>query len=200
MKNIKNYILVASFTYIAIIVFLIINLFIFRRPYFKFTTSEKINGKFDEISNEINNISDEQCKNSLIDFMDSSVNDGLNGKVRVRKLYDYILSENIIKYYSSINKSCNITEEELEKYDISSKFIIKLSLYDKLILTYFNQYELGFMDEATLDVYTRTNQMAYDSLKYNDIEMSLRTFSSQTHSDGFFALNSSLPLSLRVAC
>lgn len=171
MKNIKDYILIISFVFMAIIIFLIINLFINKKTYVELHTSDGIKNDFKLLKSEVNKIKNEKCKNSINSLLEEDNKITFDGKVKLNNFYDLISTDKILLHYTDIKTNCNINIDKIEEYDIPNKYLIKMSLYDSLLSNYFYQYELGFTDNVSNEYYSGLSQIAYETLKKTEIEL-----------------------------
>ncbi len=171
MKNIREYVLICSFTYIIIITFLILGIFINKKSYVELNTPDRVKKDFEILKVEINNVKDEKCRNSLNNLLNSFIDNSYDGKVKINKLYDYISTSNITDEYDTIKSDCNIKSDSIKKYDIDNKYLVRMSLQDNILQGYLYQYELKFNDEASNKYYDSISKIAYNTLKYSEVEL-----------------------------
>ncbi len=171
MKNIKNYILIVSFTYIGIIVFLIFGTFINKKSYIELNTPESVSKDFEILKVEISKVKDEKCRNSLNNLLNNFIDNSYNGKVKINKLYDYISTSKITDDYDIIKEDCKINLDSIKKYDIDNKYLVRMSLQDNILQSHLYQYELKFNDKASNKYYDSISKIAYNTLKYSEVEL-----------------------------
>jgi hypothetical protein len=171
MKKLKEYVFIISITYMIFILVLIVLLFIYRRPYVTLVTPERVNGDFNNLQVKIDKLKDSECKTELNNLLKYYKDNSFNGKVILNKLYDFVNGLDTVKVASSINDKCGFSIELNEKYGIGNKYMSMMVIQDKLITTYLYQYELGFIDEASIDFDNGMSKYSYNILKYNEVEL-----------------------------
>ena len=171
MKNIKDYILIISFSFIAIIVFLIFSLFINKKTYVELSTPEDVVSDFNMLKDNIKEVKNEKCRNSLNELLNNYIDTSFEGKVKMIDFYNYISTYDIIKYYKVIKEDCNISDELIKKYNIDNRYLVEMSLSDEMLLPYFYQFELSFHDRASVYYYPDIVQMTYTTLKNNEVQL-----------------------------
>ena len=171
MKKVKNYIVIISFTYMIIILFLLVNVFINKKPFVILTTPQSVKDDYNVLKMEIDTIDDPVCKSAISDLLAEYTINNFNGKVKMNDIYKLTGTKNVVDDYDKINKKCNLSGTKLDKYDISNRYLSMMALREKIVESYFYQYELRFTDETSASYYDGLSQVAYNALKYEEVEL-----------------------------
>lgn len=171
MKKVKDYIGVISITYMVIVLFLIVNLFIIKKPYINLITQDVAKEEQSVLKLEVKSIKNPVCRVVIEDLLTKYTDNNFDGKVKISQLYDYVLTSNVIDDYDNVKKKCNISNQKLDAYDIQNKYLTMMALRQNIVSNYFYQYELRFTDEVSCSYYDNLAQVSYNALKYTENEL-----------------------------
>ena len=171
MRKAKDCIFIVAISYMLIILFLIMHLFIIKKPYIELKTPQVVKDSYNVLKMEIETIKNKECKAAVSDLLAKSIINSYDGKVSINKLYDYIAPVNVTKDYDIINKKCNISPSKVSEYNIDNKYLDMMTLRQAMVSNYFYQYELSFHDELSREYYDNLTKVSYNTLKYTETEL-----------------------------
>jgi len=149
-ENLKKILFIISIFYSLVIVVLMF-----------FTTSnvtceielydnEKNLNELESYKEELLSLEENDCTKVIGNIITYYEKTSYNGMTSLKGMYNS--DENILNYYARVKDSCNLTEEMIDKYHLSSKFITASIQKDELFQPYLFQYELNIKDYFMRDI------------------------------------------------
>lgn len=96
---------------------------------------------------ELEKFDKNQCVETINKIIKHYEDTSYDGEVNLKEMYEYDLENGIISYYSEVKDNCKISEEELNKYNLPTKFITVSIQRDEIYQQYYFQYELNLKDK-----------------------------------------------------
>lgn len=145
-ENIKNILFTISIFYSLVIIILmcvttsnlVINV--------ELHDSEENRIKLTEYKVELRSLPKNSCTDVIEEIIRHYEDTLYDGKVNLRKMYEYDTTNSILSYYNKAKDKCNISEEDEKKYNLSTKFITSSIQKDEMYQRYYFQYELRIID------------------------------------------------------
>ena len=171
MKRVKDLLLsLFIFGSIVVIIFIIISFFNTKQS-ITVSRNDTIEEKLDNLKQMVNSFEDNDCKEYL-DFFISYIDKlPVEGKIKLRDLYDYFNNYPTIRLYEGVQNKCHITEEEIKEYGINGKYATVMALSNDIFNKYMFSYELNLKDEQRLLTESNTDSLNYTSIRFNQVEI-----------------------------
>ena len=108
--------------------------------------------KLNNYQNEVNKLEQNSCTKVIKDLINYYEETSYNGKVKLKDIYDFGFEKSFLSFFGEMKNNCNLTEEELNKYNFPTKFLTTSVQQDELLKNYYFQYELSFKDFFTRSI------------------------------------------------
>lgn len=115
--------------------------------------NENYSADFTDLRNKANQINNIECKDDIFAMIDESENLFFDENMTVNEINDIIINNSIITKFLNTTKSCNISEEKQEEYNMVSKTTSVAMIYEDLINKYRSNYKL-VIDYSAYDIDT----------------------------------------------
>ncbi len=103
--------------------------------------------KLNTLKQEVLLLEDNSCSNVVNELIKYYEKTSYDGMVNLKELYDSkIDNSGFLGYYTDLKDSCNLTEEDNDKYSFSDLFITTTIQNEEIYQRYLYQYELGVKD------------------------------------------------------
>ena len=143
-EKLKNYVFGISIFYSLMILILMIINITTATTSIELHDSEENKNKLNEYKKEIATLKQNDCTttiNKLINYYEAT---SYNGKIKLKDIYN--IEQGLLSYYGEMKENCNLTEEQLKKYNFPNKFITATIEQEEMFMKHYFQYELKFTD------------------------------------------------------
>lgn len=143
-EKIKNQVFAISIFYSVIVIFLMISSLTSATTSVELYDSEENKTKLNEYKKEIATLNQNECTSTINKIVRYYENTSYNGKVDLKDIYN--IEEGFLSYFGEMKDNCNLTDEQLKKYNLPNKFISSTIHQEEMFTKYYFQYELNFSD------------------------------------------------------
>ena len=150
-EKLKFYLFASSIFYsITILLLIIFNISNSVTSIELFDSIENIN-KLNEYKKEVTLLEQNSCTNTINQMIDYYEQTSYNGKVNLKDIYNLGIEKSLLSFYIEIKENCDLTDKDIEKYNLPTKVLASSIQQDELLQNYYFQYELNLKD-----IFTRT--------------------------------------------
>ena len=143
MKDkIRNSLLIISIVYSVIIIILMICSYVTSSNTIEFNDDSKNIAVLDGYKEELNNIKESACKDSINNLINHYEKSSYKGQVNLKD--KYLLEEGLIAYASETFENCKLDEKT--KKEISTKILAASIQFDEVLQKLYFQYEIRISD------------------------------------------------------
>lgn len=114
--------------------------------------SEENKIKLNEYKEEVKSLEKNKCTDIINQIIKYYEDTSYNGKISLKEMYNYGTENNLLSYYINLKENCNLSEENIKKYDLPLKVLSASIQQDELYHRYYFQYEINIKDIFTRHV------------------------------------------------
>jgi len=144
----KNVISVILCSYMIIVVLvMLLNYFTVVKSIELHDTPENIE-LLESYKKEVDKISNESCRKNVYALINKYEKTSYDGEISLQDYYKGEIQNGgaVLNYFSKIKDACDISEEEIEKYNLKELFLSSAIQFDQIAEKYVFQYELHIKD------------------------------------------------------
>lgn len=169
-EKIKNQVFAISIFYSVVILVLMISNITSAVTSIELYDSEENRNKLNEYKKEIATLNQNECTTTINKIVKYYENTSYNGKIELKDIYN--IEEGFLSYFGEMKDNCNITDEQLKKYNLSNKFISSTIHQEEIFTKYYFQYELNFSDNLNRTIIEPTlYNIEYEISKNTQLEI-----------------------------
>jgi len=169
-EKIKNQVFAISIFYSVVILVLMISNITSAVTSIELYDSEENRNKLNEYKKEIATLNQNECTTTINKIVKYYENTSYNGKIELKDIYN--IEEGFLSYFGEMKDNCNLTDEQLKKYNLSNKFISSTIHQEEIFTKYYFQYELNFSDNLNRTIIEPTlYNIEYEISKNTQLEI-----------------------------
>lgn len=169
-EKIKKQVFAISIFYSVVILFLMILNITSAVTSIELYDSEENRSKLNEYKKEIATLNQNECTTTINKIIKYYENTSYEGKVELKDIYN--IEEGFLSYFGEMKDNCNLTDEQLKKYNLSNKFISSTIHQEEIFTKYYFQYELNFSDNLNRTIIEPTlYNIEYEISKNTQLEI-----------------------------
>ena len=155
---------------IVIIIFILLSFFNIKKVVFISMVGPNEN-EYNELKSRVNELDESDCKNFLKEYIEYVDKGHFEGEVKIKDLYDYYMNAPVLELYENSKLRCNLTDEELSKNAITSKYITILSIPESFFQKYTFSYELNLKDGLRELMEPNVDSLLLTAVRSNQIDL-----------------------------